>query len=313
MEAILDVIRSGYRPSRAASLVLVVILLPAMATAGTGPVVAVVTDGIVAYAFAVEGFKQEYGGDLVIHRLPKGAEVDDDLEKAIRKVEPRALLAVGSKAAISLKSRFDEIPIVYAMVLDPEKRGLSGDNVTGVTLEIPAAEQFRQFKRVVPTLQTIGVVYNPEKSERLIRTAREAARQAGLTLLEEMITETGEVPDAFTRLASKVDGIWLVPDASVVTRRTLAHLLKLSLQRKLPVLVFSVAFVKAGALVGVAPDYPAIGRESARMVKKILGGASPGTLPSRAPPSVVVINRTTAASLGVELTVKLRAGTQLVE
>ncbi len=49
------------------------------------------------------------------------------------------------------------IPLVYCMVMNPKKSGISGSDVTGVTLDIPIARQFEAFKSVVPSLKKIGL------------------------------------------------------------------------------------------------------------------------------------------------------------
>lgn len=276
-------------------------------------VVAVKTSNIAAYNLALDGFRKAFGGEVVVQEIPRGAGLDDAAIARIRSQGPAAILAIGSKAAASLASRIHDVPIVYCMVFEPKKRHLDGANVTGVGLEIPAAEQLRQLKRVVPKLSKVGVVYDPAKTGPLVDTARSAAKKLGITLVEYKVDKTSEVPDAIDDVAGRSDALWLPPDATVVTHETFKHLLVVSLERKLPVLVFSVAFVKAGALLGVAPDYSAIGGVAAKLVDQILGGKKPSEIPMREPPSSIVINQTTAARIGVKLTPALERGTTLVK
>src|SRR5687767_542599 len=72
----------------------------------------------------------------------------DDPVAAARRARPRVIVAIGQKALTTLAGRVEDVPIVYATVLFPEKHGLTGDNITGVPLEVPAATQLARFKQV---------------------------------------------------------------------------------------------------------------------------------------------------------------------
>ena len=76
-------------------------------------------------------------------------------------------------------------------------------------------------------------------------------------------------------------------------------LLQLSLERRLPLLVFSEALVHAGALIAVAPDYAWVGGRAADLVRRIKDGARPGDLPPvPLARTRVVVNPATARALG---------------
>ncbi len=285
--------------------------LPAREALGDVAVV-VKAQNIQPYNLAVEGFRRSFGGEVIVIELD-GQAVSAGQAREIRGHEPVAIIAIGSTAATSLKERIDDIPIIYCMVMNARARGLTGRNISGVSLEIPATEQLAQFRNVVPGLETVGIIYNPERANPAVDAAKRAARAAGVSMVEKRVTRAGDVPEAVTDLSGSVDGLWLLPDASLVTSETFRRILVTSLERRLPLFVFSAPFVQAGALVGVAPNYTRIGEETASIVRQVMAGTEAGSIPARDPPSAVVINAATAARIGLELADDVRASATIIQ
>lgn len=291
-------------------MALAVLLLPA---ASRADIVAVQTGGIAAYGLALDGLKEAYGGKVIVHELGKGAEIDEDLADTIKSENPKVVVAIGAKAATSAKARLPDIPIVFCMVLRSDRLGLAGSNVTGIRLEIPPVEQLRQFKLAVPGIKKVGIVFNPAKTGGLVDSAKDVASELGIELVTREVEGTGDVPDAVDTLVGEVDGLWLVPDATVVTKDTFKHILLATLGKKVPLMVFSVPFVKAGALLGVAPNYQAIGEMAAGMAKSIESGTSPGDLEPRDPPAAIVLNQRTAGRVGVSINDALKKSMTIIK
>ncbi|MHB1846434.1 MAG: ABC transporter substrate binding protein, partial [Deltaproteobacteria bacterium] len=66
-------------------------------------------------------------------------------------------------------------------------------------------------------------------------------------------------------------------------------------------------------LVSLAPNYGKIGADSAFLVSQILLGARPSNLPRLHPTGTLVINTTTAESLGLTLSKAVIESAQLVQ
>ncbi len=289
----------------------VVLLLP-MVVRAEGAVV-VRSRKIAAYEVALGGLLATLQVPPPIHDLPPSGVIDDALAAKIKAKKPEVLVGIGSKAATALRARFPRTPLVFSMVLSPAKRGLDDATTTGVRLEIPPAEQFRRLGQLLPGLERIGVIYDEKRSGALIKDALVAAREQKLVLVPIKVTSASKVPEAFGRLVGKVDAVWLVPDATVVTAQTFKHMLLVSLRERVPLLVFSTAFVKAGALAGVAPDYRAVGEATGRIVRSILKGEKISAIPVQDPPSTILVNRRSAARLGITIIPGKVPGMAIVE
>jgi putative ABC transport system substrate-binding protein len=79
-------------------------------------------------------------------------------------------------------------------------------------------------------------------------------------------------------------------------------MVNLALEHRLPSIAEGKEFAEAGALMSYAPSIPALARQMAVYVDKILKGAKPGDLPIQQPTKFeLVINLKTAKALGLTI------------
>ncbi len=216
---------------------------------------------------------------------------------------PKLILAIGPQAAQVAKAQVRDIPVVFAMVRNPRKSGLEGDNIAGISLDVPIEAQLAMYKLLLPTLRVIGVIYDPEKTGALVKEAGEVAEKFGLRFLATPVTSQTEVPAALRSLLGKVDALWMLPDETVITPESLAFFLLTAFKHRLPVLTISDAFVEAGALAALSPDYTDVGRQACQLSREIESGRRPTAQASIVPPDKVnvAINLQTASQLGLLL------------
>lgn len=213
---------------------------------------------------------------------------------------PAAIFAVGSQAAELARREFPEVPLVFSMVLNTEPY-LGQENTTGIAMKIHPRDQLRAFKNILPRIRRIGVIYDPVQNRSTIAEAQVAAREMGLTLLEKRVSDPREIANAIKDLMYVVDALWMIPDQTVVSKESFRYMLEATLNRKIPILTFSQSFVKGGALLALAPNYQDMGRQAGRLVQKILGGSSPGSLPSAHPQGYLFLNLNTASALSINI------------
>ena len=221
----------------------------------------------------------------------------------IMEAPPKLILAIGPQAAQVAKAEVQDIPVVFLLVRNPRKYGLEGDNITGISLDVPIEAQLAMYKSLLPTLQTLGVIYDPEKTGALVKEADEVAGKFGLRFRAAPVAAQTEVPAALRSLLGKVDALWLLPDDTVVTPESLTFFLLTAFKQNLPVLTISDAFVEAGALASLSADYTDVGRQACQLSREIESGRLRPTQASIVPPTKVniTINLQTASQLGLVL------------
>lgn len=287
---------AGGRPGACVALgIALALALPARAA----DVAAVKSKDIPPYNAALAGFKQGYTGAVDEYDLGGDLDNGKPIARKLEATRPRVVLAIGAKAAKALLDAGVELPIVFCMVLDPRDDGIVAPNVTGISLEVPVKDQLAEFKKAVPRITRIAVLYNPDKTKRAVDDARAAVGALGVELVAEAVSDKGDVPDALARVMGKADALWLVPDPSLLTRETVKLMLEQTLARKMPLMAYEEAFVKMGALLSLSPDFTAIGGGAADIVKLILAGKKPSEIPVQSAKRTLVVNPSIAKTIGV--------------
>ena len=162
---------------------------------------------------------------------------------------------------------------------------------------------FRSYKSLVPTLRTIGVIYDPEKTSAMIREASAVAEKLGLRLLASPVASQKAVPAALRAMLGKIEALWMVPDDTVVTPESFKFLLLEAFENNLPFLAASDIFVEVGAFASLSPDYADMGRQACQLVREIESGRLSPRKADVLPPVKVnlAINLKTASKIGLML------------
>lgn len=201
------------------------------------------------------------------------------------------------------------LPMVFAAVTDPIAAGVvtslahPGGYITGVTDAAPIEEQFKLFKKVLPQLQTLGVIYNPgdNSSATPLKQAREMAKKLGITLVEVTAFKTSDVSVAAQNLVGKgVDAIFVPLDNTVLA--AMESVLKIANQNKVPVFSSDKDSVGQGALASLGYSHFDTGYAAGEMIVSVLKGKNPGDIPVATAQNLnVYINSKTVKHLNLSL------------
>ncbi len=257
-----------------------------------------------AYNEAIEGFKATSPGAAIFaeYDLRGDLERGKQLAKKIRASESSLVVAVGLKAALAAQLEITNVPILYMMILDPSKHHLTGTNITGVLLEIPADRQFKIIRSFLPTLRRVGILYDPEKTAAKLKEAESRSPTQELHVQGFPVTHEKEIPQQLRTLLSESEALWLVPDSTVLTDESIRFILESAVAKQTPVIGFSAEITRLGALFSVSVDYGEVGREAGLLAKRIVNGEQ--QLPLK-PISVqrirITVNQKTARYLGITI------------
>jgi len=286
----------------AAGLLLAVALGLAVAPspAGAGTVVVLRSRALGVYDSLVAGFRASYRGSVA--DLVLGDEDDPALGRRIAALHPDAVVAVGLRAALFTRDQLARTPLVFCAVQRPDRRGLQGVWVTGVSGDVPPAAELAGLKAAAPDVRRVVLFYGRGSGAPFARAARAAAASLGLELIEVPLADLSELAGAGRGGAERADALWMPPDPVIAAPEAFQFLLRLSLDRRIPLLTFSEALVRAGALAGACPDFNVVGEQLAEIVRRIQAGERPGDIPVTTARRVRWwFNRSTARALGREL------------
>jgi putative ABC transport system substrate-binding protein len=161
----------------------------------------------------------------------------------------------------------------------------------------------------VPNARAIAVLVNPSNPDRvqMSRDLEQAERTVKFPLKTYRATTESEIDKAFAEMARQdVDALLIGGDSYFnAMRRKFAAL---ALHQSLPAMFDFREFVTDGGLMSYGASQTEAYRQSAAYVARILGGAKTTDLPvTQSTHFELVINRTTAKALKLEIPTKLMA------
>ncbi len=206
------------------------------------------------------------------------------------------------------KTARGKVPVVFCGVTDPISAGLvgswenkAGSGITGTSDRWPYAEQLDLIKTLVPAAKRIGFPYNSGEanSQYALAQVKPLAEQRGLALVPMVATNPGEVRRAAEALAEQgVDVIYVSSDNTVMAG--FEAVLKVSHERRLPVVVGESANVERGGLATFSVDYKQLGYATADLVIRVLNGEEPGSIPvATFKGEQIYLNSDAASKMGV--------------
>jgi len=286
-------------------------LAAASSPAGAGTVVVLRSRALGVYDSLAAGFRASYRGSVA--DLVLGEADDPALGSRIAALHPDVVVAVGLRAALFTRDQLARTPLVFCAVQQPERRGLQGVWVTGVSGDVPPETELAALKTAAPDVRRVVLFYGRGSGAPFARAARAAAASLELELIEVPLADLSELAGAVRGATEGADALWLPPDPVVAAPEAFHFLLKLSLDRRIPLLTFSDALVRAGALAAACPDFNVVGEQLAEIVRRIQAGERPGDIPvSRARRVRWWFNRSTARALGRELPLVAVKGGEVV-
>lgn len=257
------------------------------------------------------GYRQERDFYLGI-RFTKGNR--DMLPRAARDLVQAGadLLFVDSIVTAQAAQRASsEIPIVFTSVEDPVGSGLiesyaqPGGNMTGVaSLDIELGpKRLQVFQELLPGLRRVLFLYDHQDvySAQAATLYKNAARQLGIEWVEAIVNSQADARRILSEVHQRqIDGV-LTPRCCASNIPGL--ILEATMAQRIPTMFHTAAYwIEAGALASYGPDLYTSGRQSARIVDKIIQGANPATIPVEVNSEIkFTINLKTANALALSI------------
>lgn len=246
------------------------------------------------------------------------------LEPAVKKLiqtDVDMILAISTPATMVAKKNTagNGVPVVFAPVNDPVASGIveslnkPGGNITGIKVGGFVSQELKWLTKVCPKIETVFVPHNPnDKSSRLgLNEALETAEKLGIDMMVTQFSSQEELDKIIDTIPQDVDAIFLLPDNLVIHR--INDLVKVSMERNLPMASVGVSQAKAGALLTYGVDFNRIGEQAARLADQILKGVKPVDLPVETAEFFLTLNLKTAKAIGIDIPDQfLRQATRII-
>ena len=252
-----------------------------------------------AIALRTEAFRQrlrELGyveGKNIIVEFRYGEEKLDripNLAKELVDLNVDVIVTAGGTSTRSAKEATGT-PIVMVQDNDPVGNGFvaslgrPGGNITGLASLAPeiSGKRLELLKEIVPKLSRVAVLgasTNPGNAQSLTETEL-AGRQFGLQLKYFDVRHLKDIENGFQDAAKeRTDAVLLLVSSVLNSYRT--QVVELAAKNRVPAIYPFIDFVEAGELMSYGVSFIDLHRRAATYVDKILKGAKPADLPSRA-------------------------------
>ena len=218
-------------------------------------------------------------------------------------------MALGAQAANALALAPLKAPVLCALlprssferVLRSSGRKASSQ-FSALYLDQPLSRQLGLVQLALPEARRIGVLWGPD-SQAQAPALRALAQARGLTLLEAGVGQ-GEL--LFPGLKAALEGadvLLALADPQVFNSSSIQNILLTSFRAGVPLVAFSPAYVRAGALLALHVTPEQIGQQAALIAGGVLQGKTLSATPLYSQDFSVDVNEHVARSLGLRLDV----------
>ena len=252
-------------------LLIAILCMPCISVYANNAVV-IKSQNIKSYEKAFQGFKSVYEGKIKEYTLFKDLETyADGVVDSIKHAKADIVIAIGSQALLFATDNLKEVPVVYCMVMHPENYGIQyNSNIFCVPIRVSVKEQIKNMKSYLPGLKKVGVIYNPFNTAHVIMEAKETCDELGLELVAKDVLSRKAVPNALEELKGDIDAMLLIADNTVVTQPNVEFIISYTLKNNIPLMTYSDAFTKVGALMSLSVNYFSVGRQTAKLAHDVL-------------------------------------------
>ncbi|MBO8436621.1 MAG: ABC transporter substrate-binding protein [Spirochaetes bacterium] len=219
------------------------------------------------------------------------------------------VIGIATPTAQALANVFQDVPVVYATVTDPDAAGLTGlENVCGTSDMVPVDKQLEIIEEVTG-VKKLGMIYTSAEANgiTLMEAMQEACDEAGIELITASISNSSEVMMAAQSIIDRVDAMYVSTDNTVIS--AISALSSVCMDASVP--LFSADTTSSfgtDVLMAGGFDYYQSGRLTGEVVKRILDGEDPAQIGTLYLENLeIYVNLDTAEKLGITIPESLMA------
>lgn len=264
--------------------------------AATFGITVVLSENTAPYREFADAFVRELGSDK-------------DWAKVITSDDPipstDLVIAVGSKAAVRAGAR--KTPAILNVLITrskydellhelPQRQDVS--SFSSIFLDQPLSRQVHLLAAALPDRHAVGILYS-EPGQDTAKLQYELNKH-GYHLHAQAVHSEAALPQSLETLLEDSEVLLAEPDATIYNGLTIRNILVSTYRAKVPMIGYSAAYVRAGALCAIFSSPAQIAAQAARAAREF---NRQGTLPPPQYPQEfeVLVNRQVAESLDINI------------
>jgi len=220
---------------------------------------------------------------------------------------PKLFIALGTDAANALAKSELRAPMLstllprssFERVLRKSGRK-SSSQFSALYLDQPLSRQLELIRLALPAARRIGVLWGAE-SQTQAPAFKTLVQASGLDLIEATVGHDELLFSSLKSVLEDADLLLAVADPQLYNSSSIQNILLASFRAKVPLVAFSPAYVRAGALLALHVTPTQIGQQAATIARGVLQGKALSTNPIYSQDFSVAVNEHVARSLGLTL------------
>ena len=220
---------------------------------------------------------------------------------------PTLVVALGSEAALALAKMDVHAPVLCALLprhsferaLQATGRKASSQ-YSALYLDQPLARQIELIRLALPGAKRIGWLSGPESRD-MAHTLASVLKAGGLELVQAGVVHGESIFPALRSVLRDADVLLAVPDPEVYNANSIQNILLASFRARVPLVAFSPAYVRAGALMALYATPTQVGVQAAAMARAVLLGKGLPATPQYLQDFSIAVNEHVARSLGLTI------------
>lgn len=220
---------------------------------------------------------------------------------------PKLFVALGTQAAQVLASAELRAPVLctllphssFERVLDQSGRKASSQ-FSALYLDQPLTRQLELIRLALPDTRRLGLLWGAQ-SQGQATALKKLTLTRGLELVEASVGRDELLFPGLKSVLEQADVLLALPDPQLYNSSSIQNILLASFRARVPLVAFSPAYVRAGALLAVHVTPTQIGLQAAALSSAVLQGKTLSVTPLHSQDFEVSVNEHVARSLGLTL------------
>lgn len=215
------------------------------------------------------------------------------------------VIAIGSQATQLLLDADTRKPILSLLISENISRALEKtyadkQNWSSLLIDQPVERQFSFITHLIGEHKKIGILLSPITIEKYAEL-KQAAAEAKHQLISRQVNIPEELLPELKSLSKESDLLFTSLDPTIYNKTTIRGILLSSYRYKLPIIGFSKAYVKAGAIAAIYSSAEQISAQAVHLTKEFFQNNSFDKTHYYPDDFSILLNHNVARSLGLSL------------
>jgi ABC-type uncharacterized transport system substrate-binding protein len=241
-----------------------------------------------------------------VHRRVGAVQAFDlDELKALVAARPAVAAAIGTRACESLATASLRAPLLCVLVPRAAFEDIAvpararGRTLSALVLDQPPTRQMALIRAGLPQRLRVGALMGPDAAVQSAGLGAAAAAQ-GLRFAGAPVSGAADLGEQLQRVLAESDVLLAVPDSIVFSAANVQNILRSAFERRVPMIGYSPAFARAGAVLAVYSTPAQVGEQAGDWLREALAGKP--LPPTQGPRGFeIAANPHIAAALGLRL------------